>query len=184
MQRFDQTSAVCQLFTYKEGVLSYLAHDLRISVTSFIIEIDGTDHFIDARFDARSLRVDCVIENNRERPDLLSPRDRDEIDNIIIRDLLHPDRYPEIVLVSSSFSEVDGNYLVNGPLSLHGQTKEVSFVVQKGDSRLYVSDIRLHLPDFGITPFSAFLGAIKVKPDVLVHVEIPIDSVDGPGGKG
>ena len=177
MQKFDQSSAICWIFTYKEGVLSSLAHDLRINVTSFSISVGGKDHFIDAHFDARSLRVDCAMENGRERPGLLSASDRSDIDNNTIKDVLHTESHPDILLLSSSVRKEEENYLVKASLTLSGRTQEISFGVRKEDSKRYVADVRLHLPDFGIKPFSALLGAIRIKPDILVHIEIPTGSM-------
>jgi len=177
MQKFDQSSAICRIFVYKEGILSYLAHDLRINVASFTISVGGNDHFIDAHFDARSLRVDCAMENGRERPDLLSSRDRDDIDSNIIRDVLLTETYPDIVLLSSSVKKEEENYLVKASLILCGRKQDISFDVRKEDSKSYIADVRVHLPDFGIKPFSALLGAIRIKPDILVHIEIPTDRI-------
>ena len=177
MQRADQSTAVCQIFIYKEGLLSGLAHDLRISVTSFVIDLGGTDHFISARFATRSLRVDCAMVNGRERPDILSRREQDDINNNIIREVLHTDLYPEIVLLASSVKKKEAAYLVTGRLVLHGQTQEISFVVRKENEKQYVSDVCLHLPDFGITPFSTLFGAIRIKPDILIRIVIPAEHV-------
>jgi len=177
MLRVDQSTAVCQIFTYKAGMLSGLAHDLRISVTSFVIGLGGTDHFISARFDTRSLRVDCAMVNGRERPDILSARDQDDINNNIIREVLHTDLYPEILLLSSVVNKQESDYLVTGQLVLHGQTREISFVVRKENKRQYVADVSLHLPDFGIAPYSTLFGAIRIKPDILIHIVIPAEHV-------
>ena len=177
MQRFDQSTAICQIFTYKEGILSYLAHDLRINVTSFTITVGGKDHFLEAYDDTRSLRVDCAMENGRERPDLLSSRDRTDIDNNIIKDVLHSDKYPDSILLSSSVKKDGVNYLLKADLTLAGRKQEISFEVRKEDGTRYATDVRLQLPDFGIKPFSALFGAIKIKPDILVHIEIPTDSI-------
>jgi hypothetical protein len=177
MQRVDQSTAVCQIFSYREGLLSGLAHDLRISVTSFVIELGGEEHFISARFDTRSLRVDCAMANGIERPDILSLREQDDINNNIIREVLHTDVYPEILLLSSSVKKQEADYLVTGQLVLHGQMREISFVVMKENERQYVSDVSLHLPDFGIKPFSALFGAIRIKPDILIHIVIPAEHV-------
>ena len=173
MQKFDQTSAICRIFTYKEGILSYLAHDLRISVTSFTVTLGGKDRFLEAYVDTRSLRVDCAMEDGKERPDLLSARDRTDIDNNIIRDVLHTDKYPDSILLSSSVKKEGENYLAKADLTLSGRTQEISFEVRREDSKHYVADVRLLLPDFGIKPFSALLGAIKIRPDILIHIEIP-----------
>jgi hypothetical protein len=177
MQSFDQSSAICQIFTFKEGILSYLAHDLRINVTSFAVTVGGRDHFLEAYVDTRSLRVDCAMENGRERPDLLSERDREDINNNIIKDVLHTDKYPDSVLRSSSVKRKGENYLVKADLSLAGRKQEISFEVRKEVGQRYAADVRLHLPEFGIKPFSALLGAIKIKPDIVVHIEIPAESI-------
>jgi len=177
MPRVDQSTAVCQIFTYKEGILSGLAHDLRINVTSFVIDLGGTDHFIRASFDTRSLRVDCAMANGIVRPDLLSLREQDDINNNIIREVLHTDLYPEILLLSSLVKKKESDYLVTGQLALRGQTREISFVVRKENEKQYVSDVSLHLPDFGITPFSALFGAIRIKADILIHIGIPAEYV-------
>lgn len=178
MQRFDESSTVCRIFTYKEGLLSPFAHDLRVNVTSFIIEVGGNGHFIKAAFDARSLRVDCAMVDGRERPDLLSEGDRKEIDRSIYREVLHADRYPSIELVSSSVRKYDSQYLVEGVLTLHGQPRDISFVVKKEDGTHYVCDVLLHLPAFGIKPFSTLFGAVRIKPDILIHMRIPTERID------
>ncbi len=156
-------------------MLAGLAHDLSISVTSFVMDLGGTGHFISARFDARSLRVDCVMVNGRERPDILSLRERDDINSNIVRKVLKTDIYPEIVLISSSVRRQEADYHVTGRLLLHGQTREISFVVRKENEKQYVSDVSLHLPDFGIKPYSALFGAIRIKPDILIHIVIPAE---------
>jgi hypothetical protein len=177
MQSFDQSTAICRIFTYKEGILSSLAHDLRINVTSFTIAIGGKDNFLEAYVNARSLRVDCAMENGVERPDRLSARDRTDIDNNIIKDVLHTDKYPDSVLLSSSVKKEGENYLVKSDLTVAGRKREISFDVRNEDGKKYVADVLLHLPDFGIKPFSALFGAIKIKPDILVHIEIPTDRI-------
>jgi hypothetical protein len=177
MQRVDQSMAVCQIFTFKEGMLSGLAYDLRINVTSFVIDLGGTDHFISAHFSTRSLLVDCAMENGRERADILSPRDRDDINTNIIREVLQTDTYPDITLLSSSVRKQQTGYLVTAHLGLHGQMRQISFAVRKANQKEYVADVSLHLPDFGITPYSTLFGAIRIKPDVLIHIVIPAEYV-------
>jgi hypothetical protein len=39
-----------------------------------------------------------------------------------------------------------------------------------------VAEVKIHQPDFGIKPYTAALGALKVKPDVLVRVSVPRES--------
>jgi hypothetical protein len=178
LQRLDQSSAVCEILTYKEGLLSSFAHDLRIKVTSFNIELGGIDNFIRAEFDVRSLRVECAVVDGRDRPDLLSFRDRDEINKSIITEVLDAENYPVIDLVSSSVRKDDWQYLVRGDLTVNGEKREISFTVRKEDGSHYVTDVILHLPDFGIKPFSALFGAVKIKPDILIHISIPAERIE------
>ena len=172
--KFDQSSAICQVFVFREGLLSVLGHDLRIKVTSFVIEIDEA-YAIEARFDARSLQVDCAMVDGAERPDVLSLADKNEIDRNILRKVLESDIYGDISLTSALVRKEDSSYLVNSTLTLHGTSKQIAFTVRK-EGNYNVADFGLHLPDFGITPFSALFGMIKIKPDILIRVMIP----DGP----
>jgi hypothetical protein len=181
LQRLDQSSAVCEILTYKEGLLSSFAHDLRIKVTSFNIELGGTDNFIRAEFDVRSLRVECAVVDGKDRPDLLSSRDRDEINKSIIAQVLDTEKYPVIYLVSSSVGKDGSQYLVRGDLTVNGEKREISFTVRKEDGSHYVTDVRLHLPDFGIKPFSALFGAVRIKPDILIHIGIPAERIEVEG---
>ncbi len=172
MKQFDQSSAVCQVFTYKEGILSPFAHDLRISVTSFVITIGEGNRSIEGRFDAESLRVDCAMVNGSERPDLLSTWEKEEINHNIIGDILETRIYRDILLRSSSVTREDSTYGVKAALTVHGTEREISFAV-KPVGRQHVADVRLNLPDFGIRPFSALFGAVRIKPEILIRVMIP-----------
>jgi YceI-like domain len=178
VERLDQSSAVCEILTYKEGLFSSFAHDLRIKVTSFNIELGGTDNFIKAEFDVRSLLVECAVVDGRDRPDLLSQRDRDEINKMIITEVLDIEKHPVIYLVSSSVRRDGLQYLVRGGLTVNGEKREISFTVRKEDGQHYVTDVSLHLPDFGIKPFSALFGTVRLKPDILIHISIPAERIE------
>jgi hypothetical protein len=175
MKRFDQSSAKCQIFTYKEGLLSPLAHDLRINVGSFVVELCDDD-MINAAFDADSLRVDSAMVDGAERPDLLSDADREEINRSILKEVLQSDTYRKISFTSLSIEKEDSTHRVAGTLSLHGVEKEITFTVNR-KGKNHVAEARLHLPDYGIKPFSALFGAVRIKPDILIRVMIPAEEV-------
>lgn len=170
--KFDQSSALCYVFAYKEGLLSAFGHDLRIAVTSFVVEVEEDAGSVNARFDAGSLHADCAMVDGAARPDILTARDKKEIDENIIKSVLETDTYKDIVLSSSSVTEEDSSYNVKAGLTVHGRTREVSFTVRREDN-YQIADFLLHLPDFDIKPFSALFGMIKIKPDILIRVMIP-----------
>jgi hypothetical protein len=178
MRRFDQTSATCQIFTYKEGPLSVLAHDLRINVTSFVIELGDNDASINARFDAGSLRVDCAMADGVERRDLLGRESMKEIDDNILKDVLAAAYHRYIFFCSSSVTREDSSYRIRGTLTLRGREKDMLFTARDEDG-YYVAEARFNLPDFGIKPFSALFGAIRIKPDILIKAALPLGEKAG-----
>jgi polyisoprenoid-binding protein YceI len=59
---------------------------------------------------------------------------------------------------------------VSGDLELGGKTKAVEFVV-KGDGGAITSSASFKQSDWGIKPYSALFGALKVNDEVTVEVE-------------
>lgn len=153
--------AECLVFTYKEGLLSAVAHDLEIRVESWTADVDAAAGTVEARFDARSLRVVRAIGGN------VSERDKETIGKNIAQDVLDAKRYPEIRFRGARLGD-----RVEGVLSLHGREKSVSFV-PRDEGGAWSAEVRLHQPDFGIKPYSAMLGTLRIQPDVLVRVTMP-----------
>jgi hypothetical protein len=169
---FDATSAECLVFTYKEGLLAPVAHDLKIRVSKFVIEGDAAARTLTARFDAGSLRVLCAMDGGTEAPGTLSVANKREIEANIVRDVLAARTYPEIRFVSTAVQERTGGYQLKGKLALHGRERTITIAVRETDAA-YVAEGRVHQPDFGIRPYSALLGTLKVKADVTVRVTVP-----------
>ena len=171
MMHFDAASAECLVLTKKEGLLAAIAHDLKIRVTTFSIEVDEATRRIEARFDARSLRVVTAMQDGVDAP-TLSAANKREIEGNIIREVLEARTYPEVRFVSSVVEEANGAYRVTGKLGLHGHQRQIVVRVHREGDR-YIGEARIHQPDFGIRPYSAMLGALKVQPDVTVRVAVP-----------
>jgi polyisoprenoid-binding protein YceI len=85
---------------------------------------------------------------------------------------LETKKFPEITFRSSHFEKLaDGQWKVQGDLSLHGITKPVSLTVKRtGDS--YTTRTVLKQTDFGIKPISLGGGVIKVKNEVEIEFQI------------
>jgi len=162
MPTYDATNAECRVFTFKEGLLSAVAHDLELDVGRFEVEVAG-DGSIRASFDPTSLGVVHALSNGAPAPDALSRRDRAKIDANIAKDVLHPKRHPSIRFESTEVTDEQ----VRGRLELHGRTRDIT-LDRRGDE----VEATLHQPDFGIAPFSAMLGTLKIKPDVRVRLRL------------
>jgi len=173
MVHFDASSADCLVLTLKEGLLSAVAHDLKIRVTKFVIIIDEQKRTIEARFDANSLRVVCAMRDGVESPGSLSTANMRDIERTIVRDVLASGTYPEIRFVSTGVREQRGAYVIKGTLTLHGTVRPIT-VRARLENQRYVAEARVYQPDFGIRPYSAMLGALKVQADVTVRIAIPV----------
>jgi polyisoprenoid-binding protein YceI len=165
--RLDETNARCHVLTYKEGVLSAVAHDLRIDVTRFSIDVADDFTTLTARFDAASLRVRCAIVDGRDAPSALSRGDRSKIEDNIMKEVLDAHRFPSIELTSTSVTPAGDAFDVSAKLRLRGVERGIAFHATKTGAR-----VRVHQPDFGITPYKAMLGALRIKPDVEVVVAL------------
>jgi polyisoprenoid-binding protein YceI len=170
MTRYDQASAECFVFTFKDGLLSPVAHDLRLRVTRFELEVDDARTSVSVSIDTSSLRVDTPMKDGKENPSALSAADRDKIAAQIREDVLHSAKFPSARFRSTSVqARGDGGYDISGELTLHGVTKPLSARSQLVNGKQQL-ELTLHQPDFGITPFKAMLGTLKIQPDVVVRV--------------
>jgi hypothetical protein len=170
MPSYNNNNAQCLVFTYKEGLLSAIAHDLKIQVTQFQIEVKD-DLQIEAKFSTSSLKVVNAIQNGAENPSALSASDKGKIQQTILDDVLHSSKFAEITFSSTSVKATGDTYQIEGKLTLHGQSKTISFSTKKeGDKQ--TAEVKLHQPDFGMKPYSAMLGTLKIKPDVLVKISL------------
>jgi polyisoprenoid-binding protein YceI len=163
--------SACTVFTFKEGLLSAVAHDLKLEVATHEVTIDG-DSKVVATFDARSIRVVCARSGGADDASALSAGDRRKIEATIAEDVLVVRRFPEIRFVSSSVTRAGDGFLVKGDLTLHGTTRSISFTTRT-ELGVRVAEVTLHQPDFGIAPYRALLGALRLRPDVRVRVEVP-----------
>jgi polyisoprenoid-binding protein YceI len=169
MARFDATSAICEVFTFKEGLLSPVAHDLRIRATEILVEVDGAS--VSARIAAAGLRVVSAMRGDHEVPEL-SPKDKREIEETLREKVLDARRFPEIRFRSTAIREADSVARIEGALLLHGVERPIALTA-RAEGALWSAEVGLSQPDFGIKPYSAMLGTLKVKAGVRVRIRLP-----------
>ncbi len=172
MPRYDSANAECCVFTFKEGLLSPIAHDLRLAVGDFSIEVDAANSSVSASFDTGSLRVDVPMKDGIENPTALSSADKAKIAGQIRDDVLHSSKFPTATFRSSSVTaRADGGYDLSGDLTLHGVTRPLAAQTRVVAGRQQV-ELTLHQPDFGITPYRAMLGTLKIQANVTIRVTL------------
>lgn len=166
MARYDASSAEVLVFSFKEGLLSAVAHDLKLAVRTFSIDAEGER--ISGEFDPTSLRVVTAMKDGADHPGSLSDSMKDDIEKNLQRDVLDSRKFPTIRFEATTI----GPASVEGRLTLHGTTKPISGKrMDAGGKR--IAEFRLDQRDFGIKPFSAMLGTLKIKPEITVRVTLP-----------
>jgi len=166
--------ARCHVFTEKEGLLSKMAHDLRIRVERFDVKVEGegAGASVTATFDPASLVVETALSKGKDNPGGLSAGDIRKIEETIRKEILSVRKHPEIRFSSKSVEESGAGFTVKGELELHGRTRPLTLRVRDtGDA--WETQATLHQPDWGIKPYKAALGALKIKPDVRVELVVP-----------
>lgn len=166
----EQNGGEVRIFTFKEGLLSAIAHDLELACERFSITWDDARSKVSATFEPSSLRVLHPVVHGRPSPGTLSARDLSKIESNIASDVLR--RGGEIRFESSSVVPEGEGFALRGALTLNGRTNEIGASVRKEGGR-YVAEVVLDQPRWGITPFSAMMGTLKIKPEIRVRVSVP-----------
>lgn len=155
------------MYTFKQGLLARLAHDLRLSVARFEIRLDhGQVH---ATFDADSLRVDGVAHGDSVDRDALSNEDKSKIEATVRTELLHSAEHPRIELKGTL--ERDGvAFAVDAELHMRGQRQGLRVPVHVDRERTF-AEVELSPSRFGIPAYKALAGAIRLQDRVVIRVE-------------
>jgi hypothetical protein len=155
-----------RVFTFKQGLLSSVAHDLRLSFGRFKIVLEG--EAIEARFHLHELSVDGAVEGGAVRP--YGAAERAEVERRVQREVLDTERFPTATFVGKAIQDVDG-FAVSGELELKGRKVPLAFRV-RNDAGTYRAAFEFEPSRWGISPFKAMLGAIRLKDRVRIELEL------------
>jgi hypothetical protein len=154
------------VFTFKEGLLARMAHDLRLHVEKFTISRESNE--VIAKFDPGSLVVDGVMHDGGLVRDELGERDRNKIQDNIRGEVLHTQKHPRIEF--RGHIELPQLRVV-GELSLAGVRRPLTIMATRDRDRVRAT-VNLRPSDFGIEPFKALGGAIRLQDRVKVELDL------------
>ena len=160
MPTFDAEAVDCLVSVFVEGMASSFGHDATLRVTSLSLDV-GDDDGITADFDPGSLRVTNDISASNRR-DIERNAEK----------MLEPRKYPKIQFRSVSVVRNGDRARIQGDLTLHGVTNQISLDAHD-DGQKWNAKVVLDQRKYGIKPFSAMLGALKIKPEVQVDISVP-----------
>lgn len=167
-------TARVELDTSAQGLLARLGHDLRLSVERFEIEL--AEGLVQARFALASLRVVGTLHGERCDTSAPSAGDRAQIERTVRDEILHVARNPEASWYARATlqpSMAPGG-VMRGELSLCGRQAPVQLAITRSAQVLQARAV-LTPSTFGIAPYKALGGALKVADRVVVQASLPFD---------
>jgi len=161
----DTQRSTITIHVGKSGLLSAAAHEHTINapIASGTIRESAAPHI---EFTVETAKMTVASDPKIDaKTQATIQTDMEEI-------TLETKKFPQIAFRSSRIEKVaDGQWKVDGDLSLHGVSKPVSLTVkQAGDS--YTGHTVLKQTDFGIKPISVGGGMIKVKNEVEIDFQV------------
>jgi polyisoprenoid-binding protein YceI len=171
-----------KIYVYKAGFASGFAHDHVMGVEKFTGQVNcdpdqpkKSSVFI--KIQSPSLKVLDPKVSVSDREKIKKSMDSDEV--------LDVKKYPTIKFLSSAVKVVkrgkEIQLKVTGTLYLHGKKKKITIPIAitfpKSGQLVAVGKYTLTQTDFGITPYSAYLGAVKVKDKIDIKFKIVNESL-------
>jgi polyisoprenoid-binding protein YceI len=167
------------LRTFRDGLAAQAGHDLTIDATRWSAELvvgqEGTPESLQATIDMGAL----VVRSGSGGLKPLTDRDKREI-AVTARKVLAADRFPEATFAATAFQAgPDGSSgTISGTLSLAGQSRPLELRVTSAGAGLYQATATIRQTDFGIKPYTGFLGALKVRDTVDVEIEVDVSTAE------
>lgn len=159
---------------FREGVAAMVGHDLVFEARSWhakvVVEPDPGSSTLEASVDVASLSIVDAIGGAKP----LSRSDHADIKKNIEEKILSTRSFPSITFQSTGVSwDGDTKATVSGDLSVIGAIRPVDIALQLsgGQARASFTVVQSR---WGIKPFKALMGALKVRDAVEVTLELPL----------
>ncbi len=168
---------------HKGGIAAALAHNHVIRATDYF----GRGSYDLADPSRGSILVEVRSESlvadeaaTREKYGLtkpLSDKDREKIQSTMQSTVqMDVKKYPMLKFQSTNIEEQsEGRYTITGDLTIHGVTQSVTFpvaVTPEDDGMRGRASFKFKQSDFGITPYSAMLGALRNEDEATMYLDI------------
>jgi polyisoprenoid-binding protein YceI len=168
--------------TKRAGLAARAGHDLTIEITQWSARVTVPDS--DAGFAAATVTAELDLGSLAVRTGTggakpLTDRDRKDIlgtAKTILGAGAKASFTSSRVIVSPGglSSAASSSGAIEGTLTLHGMTKPVRLQVLSPAPRRFRGSVTVRQTDFGITPYSGFFGALKLRDEVNVEFEVKI----------
>ncbi|MGB7980985.1 MAG: YceI family protein [Candidatus Nanopelagicales bacterium] len=161
------------LHTAVAGAAARMGHNLVIVIDdwSMSVELAGAaPTSLALRADLTSLRVESGSGGVKPVGD----GDRRTIRDNALKSL-HADRHPEITFVADTLTRESNDLHATGTLTINGTSQPLTATAALEESADRVTarcTVPVRQSDFGVRPYSAMMGQLKVADEVQVSVEV------------
>ena len=163
------TKGTIRVYTYKDGVLSAIAHDLQLTIGRFRLEV--RDDAVSGFFVSDSITVDGAVKDGKLVPKALSDKDKGKIRSTMAAEVLRTSEFGKVSF-SGTVAQEGLAIVARGDLELVGKTQNIEVAMRRrGDS--VVGEVELQPSRWGIKPYKALGGTLKLKDRVRVTFELP-----------
>lgn len=168
---------------FAEGLLSAFAHDPVIAIRDFTGEAECAPGTLEPARLSLTIKAGSLAV-----VDGVSDKDRPEVERVMREEVLETEKYPEIVFESTNVSAsrlAEGRYRARliGDIQLHGVTHSGFWIYAKVSVREETlraeGEFSLQQTDYGIKPYSAAGGTVKVKNELKFSFDIAARKVNG-----
>jgi polyisoprenoid-binding protein YceI len=172
------------LRTFRDGLAAQAGHDLTIEATRWSGDLRVNDDLSPASLEVHIDLGALVVRDGTGGVKPLSDRDRREI-AVTTRKVLGTDQHPEAVFAADSFRPApDGGGEISGTFTLRGRERPLRVQVKQTGAGSYHAETQIVQSDYGIKPYTAFLGALRVRDGVDVAVELDLSDLAADSGTG
>jgi polyisoprenoid-binding protein YceI len=173
--QFGTDNGRITLRTFRDGLAAQAGHDLTIEAVRWsgelVVAPDLTPASLSVSVDLGALAVRAGTGGIKR----LTDRDKREI-AVTARKVLSSGRYPEATFTATSFEPGpdDSGGTIVGTLTLAGRSQPQRLQVSQPAPGQYRATTTIRQTSFGIKPYVAFLGALRVADAVEFEAEVDL----------
>jgi hypothetical protein len=169
--------------TTREGLAARAGHDLTLEITDWLAQVTtpGEGRVTETTVTADLGLGSLAVREGTGGAKPLTDRDRREIQKQAHKILGDAARAGfesrQIIPSSTSSAGSPAAGEIEGTLTMHGVSRGIRLEVTSQEPGRYRGSTTIRQTDFGITPYSGFFGALKIRDEVTVEFEVSIEGL-------
>ena len=158
-----------RVFREPGALLARMAHDLELAVQQLSVR-ETENHLLEVDIDPASLTVTGALTDGVVDPSRLDASQRADIEKNVRTQVLKTERFPR-ARFEGEFDPTRTPVPVRGTLELVGKRQPIAFELSR-EAEWFVGTVTVTPSRWGIQPYRALLGALKLRDAAVLRVEV------------